>query len=115
MKIRFPKIQISDPEKNILRCGYAKIVDRRMNKISFAKRIHRDFYPRFHVYIKLEGEEVIFDLHLDQKRPIYEGVTAHSGEYDGEVVEREAERVRHMIGTMLLRSDEGGGVASLYG
>lgn len=114
MKIRFPKIQIADPEKNILRCGYAKIVDRRMNKISFAKRIHRDFYPRFHVYIKIEGDEVTFDLHLDQKRPIYEGVTAHSGEYDGEVVEREGERVRRMIETMSERAAEGA-TATFFG
>lgn len=68
-----------------------------MGKISFAKRIHRDFYPRFHVYIKEDRETVIFDLHLDQKRPIYEGVTAHSGEYDGEVVEREAARIKAEI------------------
>jgi hypothetical protein len=68
-----------------------------MGKTSYAKRIHRDFYPRFHVYIQTEGETVIFNLHLDQKRPIYEGVTAHSGEYDGEVVEREGERIASSI------------------
>ncbi len=97
MQIKFSQEEIKDPEKSILRCGYAKIIDRRMNKTSFAKRIHRDFYPRFHVYIKTEGGKVIFDLHLDQKRPIYEGVTAHSGEYDGEVVEREAQRVKNSV------------------
>ncbi|MBI2038065.1 MAG: hypothetical protein HYT15_04030 [Candidatus Magasanikbacteria bacterium] len=97
MQIKFSQNEIKDPEKSILRCGYAKIIDRRMGKTSFAKRIHRDFYPRFHVYIKVEGGSVIFDLHLDQKRPIYEGVTAHSGEYDGEVVEREAERIKSMM------------------
>ncbi len=94
MQIKFKKDQVPDPEKFIRRCGYGKIIDRRMNKTSYAKRIHRDFYPRFHVYIKVDEENVIFDLHLDQKRPIYEGVTAHSGEYDGEVVEREGERIR---------------------
>jgi len=97
MQIKFKKEQISDPEKFIRRCGYAKIIDRRMGKTSYAKRIHRDFYPRFHVYIKIEGDIVIFDLHLDQKRPIYEGVTAHSGEYDGEVVEREAARIAKFL------------------
>lgn len=97
MQIKFKKDQISDPEKFIRRCGYAKIIDRRMGKISYAKRLHRDFYPRFHVYIKIEIDSVIFDLHLDQKRPIYEGVTAHSGEYDGEVVEREAARLASSI------------------
>ena len=97
MVIKFKKDQITDPEKFIRRCGYAKIIDRRMGKTSYAKRIHRDFYPRFHVYIQTEGETVIFNLHLDQKRPIYEGVTAHSGEYDGEVVEREGERIKSYI------------------
>ncbi len=97
MIIKFKKEQISDPEKNLMRCGYAKIIDRRMGKTSFAKRIHRDFYPRYHVYIKQEGDFVSFDLHLDQKRPIYEGVTAHSGEYDGEVVEREGERISALL------------------
>ena len=93
MQIKFLKSVAPNPEKAILRCGYAKIIDRRMGKTSYAKRFHRDFYPRFHVYIKAESGSVIFDLHLDQKRPIYEGVTAHSGEYDGEVVEREAARI----------------------
>ena len=94
MQIKVLKSTVPNPEKAILRCGYGKIIDRRMNKTSFAKRIHRDFYPRFHVYIKESSDSVIFDLHLDQKRPIYEGVTAHSGEYDGEVVEREGARIR---------------------
>ncbi len=103
MKIIFNQ-PVLDPEKCILRCGYGKIIDRRMNKISFAKRIHRDFYPRFHVYIMPESGRTVFDLHLDQKRPIYEGVTAHSGEYDGEVVEREAARVRGVIESLLAQS-----------
>lgn len=94
MVIKVKKDQISDPEKFILRCGYAKIIDRRMNKTSYAKRIHRDFYPRFHVYIQIENDAIVYNLHLDQKRPIYEGVTAHSGEYDGDVVEREGERIK---------------------
>ena len=98
MQIKLKKEQIGDPEKFIRRCGYGKIMDKRMNQVSYAKRIHRDFYPRFHVYIKLEGDFVIFNLHLDQRRPSYEGVTAHSGEYDGEVVEREGERIKSYLG-----------------
>ena len=97
MQIKFSKSAVFNPEKAILRCGYGKIIDRRMGKTSFAKRIHRDFYPRFHIYIKEDGDTVVFDLHLDQKRPIYEGVTAHSGEYDGEVVEREGARIAKFL------------------
>jgi len=51
-------------------------------------------YPRFHLYLKTENGDLIFNLHLDQKRPIYKGAPAHSGEHRGEVVEKEAERIR---------------------
>ena len=47
--------------------------------------------------MKIENENLIFNLHLDQKRPIYKGVTAHSGEYEGEVVEEEAERFKKIL------------------
>jgi len=64
-------------------------------ELSFA-RPPRGF-PRFHLFMKVEGENLILDLHLDQKRPIYKGVTAHSGEYDGKVVETEAERIKQIL------------------
>ncbi len=62
-------------------------------------------YPRFHIYLKAKNDgstgspqdSLIFNLHLDQKRPIYKGTTAHSGEYDDEVVEKEAERVKEIL------------------
>jgi len=60
-------------------------------------------YPRFHIYLKVDGstgslqDNLIFNLHLDQKRSTYQGTTAHSGEYDGEVVEQEVERVKQII------------------
>ena len=54
-------------------------------------------YPRFHIYLTVENKNLIFDLHLDQKRPIYKGTTAHSGEYEGEIVKKEAERVKEIL------------------
>lgn len=54
----------------------------------------RSGYPRFHLYLKKDGETWVFNLHLDQKKPVYQGTSAHSGEYDGDVVEKEAERIR---------------------
>ena len=54
-------------------------------------------YPRFHLYLKVGGENLIFNLHLDQKRPIYKGTTAHSGEYDGEIVKKEAEGIKEIL------------------
>ena len=54
-------------------------------------------YPRFHLYLKMEGENLIFNLHLDQKRPIYKGAPAHAAEYDGEVVSKEVERIKQIL------------------
>ncbi len=63
---------------------------------SFIRRLGPDDYPRFHAYVSRETGEI--NLHLDQKKPIYKGTTAHSGEYDGELVEKEAERIKKIAG-----------------
>lgn len=54
-------------------------------------------YPRFHLYVKTKDKNLIFNLHLDQKKPIYRGVPAHAGEYDGEIVEKEAARIKQSL------------------
>lgn len=54
-------------------------------------------YPRFHLFVKVGGENLIFNLHLDQKAPIYKGTPAHAGEYDSELVLKEAERIRQIL------------------
>lgn len=54
-------------------------------------------YPRFHLFVKTENNILIFNLHLDQKKPIYQGVPAHAGEYDSELVTKEAERIKEIL------------------
>lgn len=56
-------------------------------------------YPRFHIYLKYDSvsRETSFNLHLDQKKPVYEGVAAHAGEYNGSVVEKEAKRIKQIL------------------
>ncbi len=63
----------------------------------FIRPLERSGYPRFHIYLKVEDENLVFNLHLDQKRPIYKSVPAHAGEYDGTVVEKEAERIKQIL------------------
>ncbi len=88
------------------RAGYAFIPEREDGQASFARRLSRDFYPRFHIYFTenqdKDGQEmVIFNLHLDQKRPGYQGFNRHNAEYDGEVVATEMERLK----TFLIEND----------
>ena len=54
-------------------------------------------YPRFHLFIKEDKDGFVLNLHLDQKRPSYSGSSAHSGEYEGKVVEQEAERIKKIV------------------
>ena len=64
---------------------------------SFVRILERSGYPRFHIYVEKQGDALILNLHLDQKRPVYQGTPAHSGEYDGKVVEQEAERIKQIL------------------
>ncbi len=82
-------------------CGYA--FDRETGpprgeagaEASCMRRISGHDYPRYHAYVKKEGAALIVNLHIDQKKPSYGGADhAHNGEYDGELVEREADRIR---------------------
>ena len=66
-------------------------------EVSIVRQIGRNDYPRFHLYIKNSGKDFNFNLHLDQKKPSYEGSTGHSGDYDGDVVEGEAERIKSLL------------------
>jgi len=60
-------------------------------------------YPRFHIYLKedRQTEEISINLHIDQKKPIYEATIAHSGEYQGEVVEKEVARIKKALNNMI--------------
>ena len=84
-------------EQLLCRAGYVCIYDNKTGQDSMARRLGRGFYPRFHVYLKDQGEQIVLNLHLDQKQPIYQGTTAHNADYDGEAVEKEIERIKNLI------------------
>ena len=77
--------------------GYMPAYFQNEGEFSVIRKIGRNDYPRFHLYITQNGQDFIFKLHLDQKKPSYEGTKGHSGEYDGDVVGGEAERIKQML------------------
>ena len=85
-----------NPRQFLRRAGYAEFVDPNTGKTSYVRRLG-GLYPRFHAYLDRSDRGFTVNLHLDQKRPSYRGQTAHSGEYEGEVVEREVERIKKVI------------------
>jgi hypothetical protein len=83
----------------IQRCGYARFRDPRTGQESYTRRLGSGFYPRFHLYVEERSNEVVLSLHLDQKQPSYGAGHAHSGEYEGEMIETEARRLTSLLGS----------------
>ena len=98
MRLPLPAAHPVNLRQFLLRCGYASHYNPVANRISFTRRLGRDVYPRFHVYVskQLDGR-TYFNLHLDQKRPSYPGSHAHNAEYDGPVVAVEGERLARVL------------------
>jgi hypothetical protein len=84
----------------VRKLGYKPIGRTEKGELNCVRPLAGD-YPRFHVYLREEKQDdkdvLVFNLHLDQRKPVYQGATAHGGEYDGEVVEGEVERIKEMI------------------
>lgn len=88
MKVNIKKSELKANIVAFMRsAGYAPFHD------SYVRVLGTGGYPRFHVYIDDLEEKYVINLHLDQKRPSYGQETAHSGDYDGPVIEKEADRI----------------------
>lgn len=79
------------------RLGYHVHRDRHSNQTSYVRRLSGQQYPRWHIYIKNYGQDTVFNLHLDEKKPSYAGSPRHSGQYSGEVVLNEANRINEFL------------------
>lgn len=101
MDLILQKSQIGNPLDALRRAGYFPFRDPKTGDESFVCRLGVDFYPRFHLYVKEGGDSLNFSLHLDQKQASYGGSHMHNGEYEGENIEKEIERLR---GWLLYRS-----------
>jgi len=74
-------------------CGYRPLAVNAAGEWNSVKSLQGQNYPRFHMYLKKEGNDAWANIHLDQKKPSYGNETMHSGDYDSEVVEGEAGRI----------------------
>lgn len=96
MRLLIDKEKLGNNNIKVLmnRLGYYQHFDRNTNQVSYIRRFGRLDYPRFHIYIDQRNNSLSFNLHLDEKKPSYQGYHAHSGEYEGDVVQAEAERIK---------------------
>ncbi len=99
MRFIIPKLSIT-PQYFLRKCGYIEIQNPHKDfEISYARSLDPGrFYPRFHVYLEPAENGTGISIHLDAKKPSYEGAAAHSGEYDGPLVESESSRIKNSAG-----------------
>jgi len=94
------KIQLSSETViTVMRkCGYVPDgQDERTGELRFYRSLRGGRYPRFHIYCSVTDETATLNLHLDQKQPSYAGSSAHSGEYDGLLVDTETNRIKDLL------------------
>lgn len=98
MNFAIDKKQLNMSGLEIMRkASYAFFRDPKSGEESFVRRLHGEFYPRFHLYLSEERGHLVFNLHLDQKKQSYAGSHKHSADYDGPVVAEETERIKQVI------------------
>lgn len=89
---------LPDHSRNLMRrAGYGE-QRTHSGQISFVKRVTGERFPRYHAYVEdISNGGIQVNLHVDQKEASYEGSSAHSGEYEGVLVEREMQRITQLI------------------
>lgn len=70
--------------------------DQKTGEWRFYRSLSANLYPRFHVYAAFDkaSKKLTVNLHLDQKAPVYQGSTAHSGDYEGPVIDEEISKLK---------------------
>lgn len=99
MKVRFLEKPSTPPHVFMRAAGYAQKISPG-GETSYVKRLHGFDFPRFHIYVQ-NARELFFTIHIDMKAPVYEGFSAHAGEYDGSLIEQELARLQHVFGVPL--------------
>jgi len=88
----------TNPTVALRRAGYQYQHTTNAGEMSFIRPMARAGYPRFHMYIKLNGTDLEISFHLDQKKHTYGDDTRHHGEYEqSPALEQEAQRIKSIV------------------
>lgn len=96
--MKFTIKDIADNPVNLLRrAGYA-FQYKNGEESSFIRPLAAAGYPRFHMYVRLRGEDLEISFHLDQKKETYGDDTRHHGEYEESgALKQEADRIKSFL------------------
>jgi hypothetical protein len=96
MQIKIESIK-ENPVNVLRRLGYS-FQRREGEEMSFVRPLARAGFPRFHIYAKLDGSDLLINIHLDQKRETYGNETRHHGEYENDgALGKEIDRIKSLV------------------
>jgi len=97
MQIEVKNIK-ENPVNLMRRAGYA-YQRNEGNEMSFVRPLARQGYPRFHMYARVEGLDLLINIHLDQKKETYGNAGRHHGEYEDDgALGPEVARIKSILG-----------------
>jgi hypothetical protein len=70
-----------NPVNALRRLGYS-FQRNEGDEMSFVRSLAAAGYPRFHMYVKMNGADMKINIHLDMKKETYGEDTRHHGEYE---------------------------------
>ncbi|MDP1719129.1 MAG: hypothetical protein Q8L24_01750 [bacterium] len=94
------KIDIKNFSKNLndamRSAGYHfEGTDTKTGEWKYYRSVSSNLFPRFHIYCLADkAKKLTVSLHLDQKAPVYQGNIAHSGDYEGPVIDAEIAKLK---------------------
>lgn len=96
MKFQIDNIR-ENPATLLRRAGYV-FQYQENDEMSFVRPLASAGYPRYHLYAKMSGTNLLISFHLDQKKHTYGEETRHHGEYENEgVLKEEADYLKEKL------------------
>lgn len=96
----------SNPYQLARKAGYGFIRDRRSGQESLVRRLGGGHYPRFHLYIEEDTDQVTFSLHLDKQESAHPSQHRHNAEYNSEEVAGELETLKKFISSQGTKQED---------
>ncbi len=67
-------------------------------EMSFVRSFSSSGYPRFHIYLQVNDNDLVLNIHLDRKKETYGRTTRHHGEYENEgLLAEEVNRLKAIL------------------
>lgn len=88
----------SNPTVALRRAGYSFQRHADAREMSFVHPMGRGGYPRFHMYVTMEGSTMYISIHIDRTKHTHGDMTRHGGEYNADgALGVEVERLKNIL------------------